>query len=38
MQGTSRLSLFNMDAVLLSDMILDGVGDCLSKMTISATF
>lgn len=32
MQDISRLPLFTLDAVLLSDMILDGDGDCLPKM------
>lgn len=34
MQGTSSLSLFKLDIVLLGDMILDGVGDYFPKMTL----
>lgn len=34
MQSASRLSLFNSDVALLSDVILDGVGDYLPKTTL----
>lgn len=36
MQSTSILPLFKLDVALLSDAILDGVGDYLPKMILVA--